>query len=258
MLMTKDENRIQVFSNGGGVQSTAIIVLIAQNRIPKPDLVVMVDTEREKTDVLKYQDENIIPLCREIGVEYVRVKKSQYTKHDILLVSCETVLPGFFTVLNDRNGKSPSFCSAKWKQEVFQRYLTERYGQESKRGFDVSMGISLDEYRRVKVTEGKWQRKYPLIDLRLTREHCVQIVEKFGLPTPIRSACWMCPNKSDYEWRTLFVRDLEQAIIFEKELHRDYPYLYLHHSCRNLESIDFSKNQSQFNFSFCDSGMCFV
>ena len=257
--MTKNENRIQVFSNGGGVQSTAIIVLIAQNRIPKPDLVVMVDTEREKTDVLKYQDEYVVPLCREIGVEYVRVKKSQYTQHDVLLASNETVLPGFFTVLNDCNGKSPSFCSAKWKQEVFQRYLNERYGKErSKDGFDVIMGISLDEYRRVKVTEGKWQKKYPLIDLRLTRDHCVQIVDKFGRPTPIRSSCYMCPNQSDFEWKNLNHADLELAINFEQELHRDYPYLFLHNSCANLDSIDFSKNQSQFNFSFCDSGMCFV
>jgi len=254
-------SRIEVISNGGGVQSTAIFVLIAQGKIPKPDLAVMVDTEYEKTDVLEYQDKYTVPLCEMIGLEYIRVKKSEYTNHDIKQSSEKhtTVLPGFFTTLSGKIGKTPSFCSSKWKQEVFQRYLNDRYEKEiSKNGFNVIMGISLDEYRRVKVTEGKWQRKYPLIKLRLTRQDCILIVEKFGIPKPIRSACWMCPNKSDLEWQLLTEHDLNKAIAFEKKLQKEFPYYHLHSKCLPLEGKPFLKEGPQMEFGFCDSGMCFV
>jgi hypothetical protein len=39
--------RRRLWSSGGGTQSTAIAVLILQGRLPKPDLAVIVDTERE-------------------------------------------------------------------------------------------------------------------------------------------------------------------------------------------------------------------
>jgi hypothetical protein len=38
---------IEVFSSGGGTQSAAIAALIVQGRLPKPDFVVIADTDYE-------------------------------------------------------------------------------------------------------------------------------------------------------------------------------------------------------------------
>ena len=45
---------------------------ITQGKLQKPDLVVMIDTEREKQNVLDYQKKHIKPLCKDVGLEYER------------------------------------------------------------------------------------------------------------------------------------------------------------------------------------------
>ncbi|MDF1516257.1 MAG: hypothetical protein P1S60_20775, partial [Anaerolineae bacterium] len=51
---TYDPTRTQIFSSGGGVQSTAIAAMIVRGDIPKPDLTVIIDTEREKSTTWEY------------------------------------------------------------------------------------------------------------------------------------------------------------------------------------------------------------
>ena len=38
-----------IFSYGGGKQTVAIVTLILEGKLPRPDLVVMADTSREVT-----------------------------------------------------------------------------------------------------------------------------------------------------------------------------------------------------------------
>lgn len=45
---------IEVFSYGGGRQSAGISALILQGRLPKPDLVIIADTEKEKDTTWQY------------------------------------------------------------------------------------------------------------------------------------------------------------------------------------------------------------
>ena len=40
----------------------------------------------------------------------------------------------------------------------------------------------------------KWQTlEYPLIDLQITRQDCINIIRDAGLPVPPKSSCWFCP-----------------------------------------------------------------
>ena len=255
--------RLTVLSNGGGTQSIAIVVLIAMGKLPKPDLVLMVDTEREKENVLSYQDEYIKPLCNSMDVEYVRVRKSEYTNNDVIDNAGNT-LPPFFTTFNDGRGKQPTFCSIKWKKEPIRRYLNERYGEKvlTRRGVDYWIGFTVDELKRVKQDSSrKWRACYPLIDLRLSRTQCIKLVKEFGLPTPPRSNCWMCPNMSSESWLSLTEEDFKKAVKFEKELKVKYSYLFLHQSFKPLSEVNFkdympSEKQLDFEFTGCDSGLC--
>lgn len=231
--------RLNVLSSGGGTQSNAIICLIHAGLLPKPDIIVMSDTAREASNVFTYYKQYIAPLCDDIGLEYVIIPKALYATHDLSIPASNAPLPGYFTELNGRKkngycaGKQPAFCSDKWKKEVIQRYLNQRYGERylTLRGVDTWFGISIDEAnRRAKETKGKWCRRYPLVELNITQEESVQIVEDYGLPTPPRSLCWMCPNRSDEMWswmRDNVPEDFQKAIEHEKEIQEQWPHLWL-------------------------------
>lgn len=266
--------RLNVLSNGGGTQSCALICLIAQGVLPKPDLVVMADTERESSNVITYQQQYIQPLCESIGLEYHLIRKSDYTDADLMHEASGKFLPGYYTEWEGRRpdgnvaGKHPGYCSSRWKKEVVERFLNRKYGELAltRRGVNLWLGMSFDEPRRIKVTEGKWQRLYPLFELRVTREEAIKIVEKHGLPTPPRSACWMCPNRSADEWLRMKAHvpeDFAKACAHENVLQQTHPHLWLTRqgiplaeAVLNMEqaTVDTTPDLTQ----FCDSGMCFV
>jgi len=266
-------DRLQVLSSGGGTQSNCMIILVAQGFLPRPDLVVMVDTGREASNVFSYQKEHILPICESIGLEYVTVKKDDWTTSDLTFKDSDTVLPPFFTEYEGRNidgkcGKQPGFCSDKWKREPYQRYLNDRYGEKvlSSSGVDSWIGMSFDEPKRVKYPSGKWQKRYPLFEAQVVREQAIKIVEEYGLPKPPRSACWMCPNRHDDEWQWMkenVPNDFLMAIEFEKGLQVEFPWLWLHKGGKPISDINFiesSRSDKQIDIfdRYCDTGMCFV
>lgn len=249
-------NRVQVWSNGGGVQSSAIAVLIAEGKLPAPDLAVIADTEREGSATWDYLRDHIGPMLADVGVKVWRVRKSEYTADD-LYVNDNLLIPAFSTI-NGVDGKQPGFCSDKWKKTVVQRFCRDLFPDA--RGFDMWMGISTDELGRVKVVDGKWRKKYPLIEKRLSRNDCMSIVEKFGLPVPPRSSCWCCPNHTDYEWRHLKENcpgDFARAVDLEAEIRKDQPWITFHKS-GPLSEVEFGEEAADMFSGFCDSGMCFT
>jgi hypothetical protein len=108
--------------------------------------------------------------------------------------------------------------------------------------------------------------RFPLIhDVPLSRAQAIKVVERFGWPTPPRSACWMCPNQSDAEWRDLkenWPKEFQQAVELENELRKRDANIFLHESRTPLSEVDFYAQQNfddeMFNNKPCSSGMCFT
>jgi hypothetical protein len=126
------------------------------------------------------------------------------------------------------------------------------------------IGYTIDESKRIKgYGESPWFRRYPLVELMLSRTDCETIILKAGLPLPPKSACWMCPHRSNAEWR--FLRDeqpedferacrLDEEIREEDELHA----VYLHESRvplrdADLDAVDRGEPKRQ-----CGLGNCFI
>lgn len=251
--------RVQLWSSGGGVQSVAIASLIANGKLPKPDLAVMVDTGREASATLKYNRDFVIPLLLSVGVHYEIVHKSGYTDIDLVAKGdSDKTLPPFFTTFDSENpARQPGWCSNEWKARVVQRWANK---MRPGRNFDMWLGISTDELSRAKPVVGKFQKKYPLIDLRMSRGDCYAEIGAAGLPFPPRSSCWMCPNRTDREWQDLkdtSPEDFQSAIEFERELRGRWPWLTLHSSGQAIDKVKFSDGTGDL-FAGCDSGMCFV
>jgi hypothetical protein len=242
-------DRIQFWSNGGGVQSAAIAALIVQKKLPKPDLIAIADTERERSNVWEYLDQVIRPALRNIGLQIYRVKKSDFVHHDLWVdwgvqEKPTTLMPVFIANPDGSTGRLQTFCSQRWKRRVMQRWLR---GCGVKK-CDCWIGYSLDEMRRVRTSDELWyQYRYPLVfDVPMRRSECIRVVESMGWPEPPRSACYQCPNRMDSEWSEMkrnAPEDFSRAVALEKEMQKTRSDFFLHRSLRPLDLIDFDGAQ---------------
>jgi hypothetical protein len=157
-------------------------------------------------------------------------------------------------------GKLPTFCSNEWKQRVSQRHL-RGHGIEAATTW---IGFSLDERHRVKgYGDPPWLRSYPLIDLMLTRHDCETIIDRHGWPLPSKSACWMCPHRSNEEWRDIHDNhpdEWEQACVLDDQLRMadERGGVYLHWSRVPLRDADLDAPDRKVRGRQCALGLCMI
>lgn len=107
-------------------------------------------------------------------------------------------------------GKS---CSLKWKVEPQRRWIASwPMAREAwARGGVVMNLIGYDDSprERQRAARGrlKWppghHNRYPLQEWGWTLPDCLAAIRRAGLPVPVKSACWMCPNAKKPEIRSL-------------------------------------------------------
>lgn len=248
--------RTQVWASGGGVQSAAIAALIVQGKL-RPDLAVIVDTEREQSTTWQYMERYVAPALSKVGVTLNRVRRSDFESRD-LHSSNGTLLIPVFTTKGGTVGKLSNYCSSYWKREVIKRWANA----QGVKAVDLWLGISVDEMERVQTEKyAKWRTRYPLIEQRMNRGDCVTLVESMGWPTPPRSSCWMCPNHTQHEWRDIRDNkpaDWQAAIKLDRELRQRDPHAFLHSDCVPLEMADLDDANGVLFGHACTSGHCFV
>jgi hypothetical protein len=134
----------------------------------------------------------------------------------------------------------------------------------------IGLGISLDEFQRMRNDSGmEWkQLDYPLIDLRLDRMQCIQIIRQAGLPVPPKSSCWFCPFHTTRRWQELRQQQPHlfwKAVALQKLLNERRAWLgkdevWLSSKLKPLEQVTTEYDQlSLFEEEApCDSGYCFV
>lgn len=176
----------------------------------------------------------------------------------------KTLLLPAFTTQGESIGKLSGFCSNTWKVETRERYVREALGVKTKEACNW-IGFSLDEVRRaVRMMSGQEYKaggiRLPLIhDVPLKREQAIQVVKDMGWPTPPRSACWMCPNQNDDEWRSLSLEEFQLAVELDHRIREDDPFAFLHSSGIPLGQVDFTKPPDLFDGAgYCSSGGCFT
>jgi len=258
---------IEVFSSGGGTQSSAIAALIAQGKLPRPDIFVIADTSRECSATWKYLDEVVSPAMISIGLDVHRIKPTWAYDGGIWDRTGKHLQIGAWSNQNGKPGKLTGFCSSQWKTSAIDRYLSKRLGLTRSK-YRKWIGFSFDEWRRAqRIMAGEEGRKgliwLPLVtELRMKRRDSVQVVKDMGWPEPPRSRCWMCPNQSDREWHDLKVNypdEFLKAADLEMEIQQSDPHAWLHKSCKPLAEVDLEPKEGLFDPGiYCNSGVCFV
>lgn len=213
---------LRVFSFGGGVQSTAALVLAAGARIDYRRFVFAhVGEDSENPDTLRYLEDHALPFGEAHGLT-IRVLREGRAGRTLLehVHGDRHRVPIPMRTAGGRPGNRN--CTSDFKIKPIARWL-KRQGASAERPATVGVGISIDEFHRARKESGfAWETlDYPLIRLRLDRESCRRVITEAGLPIPPKSSCWFCPFKRPAEWRELKRQrpDLfEQAAALEQDL----------------------------------------
>lgn len=174
-------------------------------------------------------------------------------------------------------------CTSEYKIRVVEKGIRrELVGLEPRQRMpkDVKVyqyfGLTTDEAVRAERAKRRFETfrwaepVYPLIEMGLSRQDCVDWLEG-RLPHPVpRSACVFCPYKSNREWLHLKETDPEgsaRAVQIDEALRREgtvanrrlQQKMYLHRSCVPLQMVDFSASHTLFRpmANECQ-GMCGV
>lgn len=196
---------MRVFSFGGGVQSTAVLVLAVQKRVQYDAFVFAnVGEESENPDTLSYVSEVAWPYAERHGIRLEEVRAKWTLMQGIQHRLRSLIIPVKFQTRDGKRGRSRRTCTVDYKIKPIDRWL-RRHGATAEKPATIGLGISTDEVQRARTDSGQPFKslEYPLLDLRLSRSDCRQIITEAGLPIPPKSACWFCPFQSLRQWRDL-------------------------------------------------------
>jgi hypothetical protein len=104
------------------------------------------------------------------------------------------------------------------------RFISQRWGKKVQ--FIRYIGIDYSEAHRIKDSTRKNETNvYPLVDAKIGRYDCKELLRSYNLPIPEKSGCWYCPFTPKKRWKKMAMVDPERfdkAVAFEQN-HRHYP-----------------------------------
>lgn len=262
-----------VFSFGGGVQSSAIYLMLIHE--PKRLFEIM----NELPNKVYFADTGAELKSTYACLEHMLTLQSSLFQ--IETVNNGSILEGIFAdtgnpkvsypffIKNGQTGKvgmSRRMCTSEYKIKAVQKATRKAFNLTGLKLRDkcVSMwlGISIDEIERVKDSPDRWvQHRYPLIELGMSRQDCIDYCGQYDW-TPVKSRCYFCPYQSDTSWAELKRDSPEEFELAckEDERIRNRPLKndslsYLHQSCVPLRDIRFKKLDNDGFGNECE-GIC--
>jgi PP-loop superfamily ATP-utilizing enzyme len=196
---------LNVVSYGGGVQSSALLVLAAQRKIDVSTfLFANVGDDSEYPKTLTYVREIAMPYAAKHGIDLCILNRhrrdgSIETLWERLMREGSRSLPIPVRMSNGAPGRRS--CTVDFKIRVTGKWL-KQHGASAVDPATLAIGISVDEIHRAnnRRQESYERIVYPLLDLRLRRTDCMRIIAEAGLPIPTKSSCFFCPFHRPSTW----------------------------------------------------------
>jgi hypothetical protein len=157
-------------SYGGGVNSTALAVLLVNGRFHEFEnwRIVFSDTGEEKPETYDYIRDVFEPWLKRNGktLEVVRPAESVLERWERLRVTGSRLLRG---------------CTVEGKIRPIKNHIKAHGGGIQLIGIDAGESHRMPDAVR------------PLVDADIDRDGCEEIIRGAGLPSPGKSGCWCCP-----------------------------------------------------------------
>ena len=251
-------------SLGAGVQSSALYVMttLGLYGCPKADVAIFADTQDEPAYV------------------YDQLARLRQWGNDNSGPRIDIVTAGHLSadVISRHNGTRPRFaavpaftaddtgravilrrqCTREYKIAPIEKQvrtllgLVPRQRAKGRVSATALIGISLDEATRMKPSRTAWiTNRYPLVDARMRRKDCLEVLKAMGLPEPKKSACVFCPFHDDAYWlwmKTEHPAEFERAARVDEQI-RDMSRsgvarpVFLHRSLQPLRQINFAERR---------------
>ena len=215
---------LEVLNLGAGVQSTTVLLMSLEGLLPPLDYVIFADTGWEPQEVYRHL-EWLKTLTTVHVVKNGNIAKDamryQVNHHDSSTRQLQRgmgddgktrwgSMPFFILGPNGEQGMIRRQCTYEYKIRPIERFvrrtvlgLKPRQRAPKEKVIRQWYGISLDEMQRMSKDFNAFTTNYyPLIEKRMTRQHCIEWLEQRGILAP-RSACIGCPFHHDKEWRNL-------------------------------------------------------
>lgn len=192
-----------IFSCGGGVQSTAALVLAAQERIPyRTFIFANVGDRAEDPRTIAYVAEVLKPYAEVHGIQWVEVQRQDRAGAAVdLYEHLHRPVRSIDIPVRMANGAPGNRNCTVW----FKIRPIAKWIQANAPGCTLGKGISTDEPHRATPSRESdcYLSAYPLIEMGISRSDCLRIVREAGLPQPPKSSCWFCPYKTTDQWTTM-------------------------------------------------------
>jgi hypothetical protein len=194
---------LRIFSCGGGVQSTACLVLAAQGHIPYQTFIFAnVGDKAEDPRTLAYVRDVLKPYAAANGIRWVDIQRQRRdgTAVDLFEDLHRPVRAINIPVRMSNGAPGNRNCTVEFKIKPIAKWI-----KANAPGCILGKGISTDEPHRAtpsRESDG-YSSAYPLIELGMSRFDCLRLVAEAGLPQPPKSSCWFCPYKTTDQWVTM-------------------------------------------------------
>ena len=204
---------IRYISYGGGVQSTAMVLMALDGVIPRPDMVVFADTGSEMP--LTYETvKTIAEMCEENNLPFYIVKANTKKIQGMSLHEWY-YNRGTIPMIGIR------WCTSKFKVDPVRKFVKSKADtSKPKPWMEAWLGITADEKRRA---TGHSAVKYQVITYPLLHKTRQELISWIATNYPelevAKSGCFCCPYAHKTHWINLKKNhhDLfEKALALEK------------------------------------------
>ena len=275
-------------SLGWGVQSFTLAVMSALGDLPPVDVAIHADTTHERSATYAFA-QRWTPWLEAHGVRVVTVQGAQSISE---LTSYKSDIPAYTSsngalimvpeIAYDDNdeayqtgemievpanveGRLRRQCTGEWKIYPMRRWLQ---ANRDKRPVEQWLGISMDEWQRAKDSDVKYvTNRFPLLELKMTRNDCGNYLERHGIEVPPKSACVFCPFHNMRAWVEMKAEngaDWQKAVEVDAAIRKARPPydLFLHRAMIPLIEVDLrtpeDKGQMALWQEACESGYCWT
>jgi hypothetical protein len=209
-MMAKPTMRI--LSLGAGVQSTTLALMACDGTLPGLDGAIFADTGWEPKQVYAQVD-RLEKVLTQAGIPLYRVSSGNI-RNDLLNPGRRyAAIPWHLRFDDGTDGIGRRQCTGNYKLAPIMRKCRELLGAKPPdfrhvpRGRIVEqwVGFSTDEIHRANNRRENLYttKRYPLLDLNMSRKDCQRWLERAGWGHTAKSACIGCPFHGNAHWRDM-------------------------------------------------------
>lgn len=226
--------RKRILSLGAGVQSTAVLLLAAEGRLPRLDAAIFSDTGWEPRAVYDHLDRLEAEVMQPAGIPLLRVGAGNIRADALDPEHRFASMPLYILNRDGTPGMSRRQCTSEYKIKPIKEGVRRLLGAPDEantsgrvrpgrvpagRIAEQWIGISTDEAHRAKDSDvGYVRHAFPLLEIGVggdptlvgasgqvgwSREDCMRYLRAKGWGQTAKSACIGCPFHGNRAWREL-------------------------------------------------------